>query len=61
MNTGNQPQPVKVIDFDMSFINMVLFMVKWVVASIPAMIILFLMWFLMMLTFGGSMLGLMRI
>ena len=32
---------VNVIDFDMSFINMVVFMIKWVIASIPAIIILF--------------------
>ena len=34
-------QKVDVVNFDMSFINMVIFMVKWVIASIPAIIILF--------------------
>ena len=41
----NQPDKskfVKVIDFDMKFISMVTFMVKWAIASIPAFIILFL-------------------
>jgi hypothetical protein len=32
---------VKVIDFDMSFSNMILFMIKWAFAAIPAMIIIF--------------------
>ena len=32
---------VKIIDFDMEFGSMVVFMVKWVIASIPAIIILF--------------------
>ena len=34
-------QPVKITDFDMPFGSMVSFMTKWVLASIPAMIILF--------------------
>ena len=34
-------QPVKITDFDMPFGSMVRFMIKWVLASIPAMIILF--------------------
>lgn len=34
-------QPVVVVDVKMSFNSMVWFMVKWVIASIPAMIILF--------------------
>ncbi len=31
---------VKIIDIDMPFKSMVIFMIKWAVASIPAMIIL---------------------
>jgi hypothetical protein len=33
--------PVRVIDVDMPFTSMVVFMVKWALASIPAFIILF--------------------
>ena len=36
----SKTQPVKIIDFDMPFSSMVTFMIKWVLASIPAMIIL---------------------
>ncbi len=55
------PQPVKVVDFNMEFGSMVTFMVKWVIASIPAMIILFLIWMALMMIFGGTVAGLMRI
>lgn len=34
-------QEVVVVDFEMKFFSMVTFMVKWVIAAIPAMIILF--------------------
>ena len=54
-------QEVKVIDFNMSFGSMVMFMVKWVIASIPAMIILFFIWMALMMIFGGSVVGLMNI
>ena len=41
---GNQgASPVVVVDLNMSFGAMVRFMVKWVLASIPAMIILFIL------------------
>ena len=36
---------VKVIDFDMPFSSMVIFMVKWSIASIPAMIIIMILTF----------------
>jgi hypothetical protein len=36
----NQSQPVRVTDIDMSFGQMVWFMVKWAIASIPAAIVL---------------------
>ena len=36
----HKTQPVKIVDFDMPFGSMVSFMIKWVLASIPAMIIL---------------------
>lgn len=34
------PQPVAIVDFRMSFMSMVWFMVKWALAAIPAAIIL---------------------
>lgn len=37
-----RPTPVVVVDFDMSFWAMVRFMVKWAIASIPALIVLLL-------------------
>jgi hypothetical protein len=35
------PAPVTVVDFDMRFGSMVWFMIKWAIAAIPAVIILF--------------------
>ena len=37
---ANEPNHVVVTDIKMSFFSMVVFMVKWVIASIPAIIIL---------------------
>lgn len=37
----NSPREVVIIDIRMPFQSMVIFMVKWALASIPAMIILF--------------------
>ena len=48
---SNYP-PVTIKDIQMPFGSMVMFMVKWVIASIPAMIILFLVGFLVMGVFG---------
>lgn len=39
-------QKVQVVGFDMPFGDMVVFMVKWAIAAIPAMIILFLIGFI---------------
>jgi hypothetical protein len=36
----DQPNRVAVIDVDMPFLSMVRFMVKWAIASIPALVIL---------------------
>ena len=44
-------QPVKIIDFDMPFGSMVTFMIKWVLASIPGIIILFIVGIVMSLIF----------
>jgi len=46
-------QPVVVIDVQMSFNSMVWFMVKWALASIPALIILFVMFFIALGMLGG--------
>ena len=43
---------VVITDIKMQFGSMVVFMVKWVIASIPAMIILFLVGFMVMGVFG---------
>jgi hypothetical protein len=49
-------QPVVVVDLKMSFSSMVWFMVKWVIASIPAMIILILI-FVAVTSFIGGLAG----
>ncbi len=38
------PTAVRVIDVDMPFGSMVLFMVKWAIAAIPAIVILIMLW-----------------
>lgn len=47
--TSDEPIYVIVTDFKMEFISMVTFMVKWVIASIPALMILGFLLFLMLL------------
>lgn len=44
-------QPVVILDLNMSFNSMVWFMVKWVLASIPAFIILFVIFALLFFMF----------
>lgn len=51
---------VVVTDIRMPFLSMVVFMVKWVVASIPAFIILSIIGSIMMMLFGGMMGGMSR-
>lgn len=46
-------QGVVVTDIRMPFSSMVIFMVKWVIASIPALLILFLLFFIAHVLFGG--------
>jgi len=46
-------QEVVITDFKMPFGSMVVFMVKWAIASIPALIILFLAFSVLSLFFGG--------
>lgn len=40
MTQPPEPQPVRIIDFDMPFGSMVGFMVKWAIAAIPAFLLL---------------------
>ncbi|MGA7799766.1 MAG: hypothetical protein WCC36_03065 [Gammaproteobacteria bacterium] len=51
--TGENESRVVVTDVRMPFLSMVIFMVKWAVASIPALIILALLWSLVTALFGG--------
>ena len=48
-----EDQSVHVISFDMPFGDMVGFMVKWALASIPAFIILFIIFGILFLIFGS--------
>lgn len=41
MSQSEEPQKVIVVDLQMPFISMVMLMVKWALASIPALMILF--------------------
>jgi hypothetical protein len=51
------PQRISVVDFDMPFGRMVVFMIKWAFAAIPALIIIwavvFTVFFILALFFGG--------
>lgn len=55
-----ETQYVVVTDIRMSFLSMVVFMVKWVVASIPAFIILSVIGSFLMMLLGGVMSGMGR-
>lgn len=44
--------PVVVLDVNMSFMSMVVFMVKWALASIPALIVVFAIYFVFIAVFG---------
>ena len=48
-----QPQRVIVTDFDMSFGNMITFMVKLAIAAIPAALILAMLGFFVFAVLGG--------
>jgi hypothetical protein len=50
-----ETQYVVVTDIRMSFLSMVVFMVKWVVASIPAFIVLSIIGSILMMLLGGMM------
>ena len=51
---------VVITDIKMQFGSMVVFMVKWVIASIPAMIILFLIGLLVTAIFGVGVISLFK-
>jgi hypothetical protein len=57
---ATQLQEVAVVDVQMPFGSMVVFMVKWAVAAIPAMLILFLMGLILFALFGGLITGLQK-
>jgi len=61
MTEKNTSQEIKVTDFDMKFGSMVLFMIKWALASIPAFIILFILMTLLVSIFGVTMVSLFTI
>jgi ABC-type multidrug transport system permease subunit len=59
----HETKGVTVTDIQMPFGSMVIFMIKWAIASIPAAIILFLIASIFAVVFGGifsGMTGLMR-
>ena len=47
----NKTQTVKIIDFDMPFGSILSLLIKWSIASIPALMILFVIFFLMGIIF----------
>ena len=54
------PQRVTVTDFDMTFSNMVGFMIKWAIAAIPAAFVLFVLFVVISAFFGGFLKSLSR-
>lgn len=58
----SQGMLARIKDIEMPFGSMVIFMIKWAIAAIPAAIILLIIggavWFLFALVFGGLMVGL---
>ncbi len=59
MSTENSQQVV-VVDIRMPFLSMVVFMVKWAIAAIPAIVILMLIGSLIASLLGGFMGGMHR-
>ena len=49
-----QEQSVAIKDFNIPFSSMVIFMVKWAIASIPAIIIIWILFMLLISIFGSS-------
>jgi uncharacterized membrane protein YvbJ len=59
LNTKNGGS-VAIADINMTFESMVVFMIKWAIATIPAAIILFLLGLIFMALFGGLFAALLR-
>ena len=49
-----EEQSVTIKDFNMPFSSMVIFMVKWAIASIPAIIIIWILFMILISIFGSS-------
>ncbi len=60
MNNSDVPNKVIVVDLQMPFFSIVILMVKWALASIPANIILAMIFSLVTGFIGGMMGGMMR-
>ncbi|MCG2635023.1 MAG: hypothetical protein J4A00_08975 [Gammaproteobacteria bacterium] len=58
VSTKGGSNEIIVTDIQMPFFSMVVFMVKWVIASIPAFIILFIIFSVVAAIFGGVVAGL---
>jgi hypothetical protein len=52
-SNGQSVQRVTVVDINMSFGSMVVFMIKWALAAIPALIILFILGFVASIIFSA--------
>jgi hypothetical protein len=57
-NPSETSAPVRITDIRMPFGSMVIFMVKWAIAAIPAIIILTIVGVLLSAVFGGLFSGL---
>ena len=54
MLNEKKEQDVAIKDFNMPFSSMVVFMVKWAIASIPAIIIIWILVMILISIFGSS-------
>ena len=54
MLNEKKEQDVAIKDFNMPFSSMVIFMVKWAIASIPAIIIIWILVMILISIFGSS-------
>ncbi len=61
MNQPEEPRQVIVVDLQLPFISMVLMMVKWALASIPALMILFAIFSFVTTVMGGMMTSVVRL
>ncbi|HNX92048.1 MAG TPA: hypothetical protein PKI17_00880 [Syntrophomonas sp.] len=59
-SSRDELQEVIVTDIQMPFLSMVSFMIKWIIASIPAIIVLVILFAIVSTVFGGLFLGLLR-